>query len=250
MKIVVLIKRVPDTETKVKVGGDGFNLDPTGVNYIMNPYDEFAVEQALLLKEKAGTGEVIVLSVGSKDAVKEIRNALAMGADSGVLLEANAAFSDVAGVAGALAAKIKTINPDLILLGKQAVDDDNCAMGPWLAEKLDMPCATVVVKLDIDGKKVVAEREIEGGRERVEFSLPAVVACQKGLNTPRYASMKGIMMAKKKNVEEAPAALSPAKIKVTKMELPPARAEGKILGEGPDAVPALVAALRNEAKVI
>lgn len=250
MKIVVLIKRVPDTETKVKVAGDGVSLDPTGVNYIMNPYDEFAVEQALLIKEKAGSGEVIVLSVGTKDAVKEIRNALAMGADSGILLEANAAFSDVAAVADALAARIKGINPDLILLGKQAVDDDNCAMGPWLAEKLGLPCATVVVKLDIDGSKCVAEREIEGGRERVEFSLPAVVACQKGLNTPRYASMKGIMMAKKKEVLQEAAALGPSKITVAKFELPPARAEGRIVGEGPDAVPALVAALRDEAKVI
>lgn len=250
MKIVVLVKRVPDTETKVKVGADGTSLDPTGVNYIMNPYDEFAVEQALLLKEKAGTGEVIVISVGSKDAIKEVRNALAMGADSGVLLEASAPFSDVASVAGALAAQIAEIKPDLILMGKQAVDDDNNALGPWLAEKLSMPCATVVVKLDIADGKAVAEREIEGGRERVEFSLPAVVTCQKGLNTPRYASMKGIMMAKKKEVKEIPAALGTPKVRVSKMELPPPRADGRIVGEGPDAVGALVAALRDEAKVI
>jgi electron transfer flavoprotein beta subunit len=249
MKIVVLVKRVPDTETKVKVGADGLSLDPNGVNYILNPYDEFAVEEALLLKEKLG-GDVIALSVGSKEATKEIRTALAMGADSGILLEAAAPFSDVAGLANTLAAKLKELKPDLILLGKQAVDDDNTALGPYLAEKLDMPCVSVVVKLDINGTAATAEREIEGGREKVAFSLPAVVTCQKGLNTPRYASMKGIMMAKKKTVDEVATTLAPAKMKVAKFELPPPRADGKIVGEGPDAVPALVKALREEAKVI
>ena len=249
MKIVVLIKRVPDTETKVKIAGDGVSLDPAGVNYILNPYDEFAIEQALLFKEKLG-GDVIVLSAGGKDATKEMRTALAMGADSGTLLECAPVFGDIASVAAAFAAKIKAIAPDLVLLGKQAVDDDNAAFGPYLAELLDWPCCSVAVKLDIDGKNVVAEREIEGGREQVKFTLPAVVTCQKGLNTPRYASMKGIMMAKKKTIEETATALAPAKLTVAKMELPPPRPAGKIVGEGPDAVGALVAALRNEAKVI
>ncbi len=249
MKIVVLVKRVPDTETKVKVAPDGSSLDPTGVNYILNPYDEFAIEEALKLKEQFG-GDVTAVSLGTKDAVKEIRNALAMGADNGVLLEATPGFSDTASIAAAFAAKIKEIGPDLVLLGKQAVDDDNSALGPWLAELLGWPCASVVVKLTIDGGKGVAEREVEGGREQVEFALPAVVTCQKGLNTPRYASMKGIMMAKKKTVEESPAQLGEPLVKVAKMDLPPPRAEGRIIGQGPEAVGALIDALRNEAKVL
>jgi len=250
MKIVVLVKRVPDTETKVKVAGDGKTLDPTGVNYVLNPYDEFAIEEALQMKEKAGSGEVIILTLGSKDATKEMRTALAMGADSGVLLLADASFADTASVAGALAAKIKELAPDVVLMGKQAVDDDNTAMGPYLAQKLDWPCVTIAVKLEIADGKVTAEREIEGGREKIETSLPAVITCQKGLNTPRYASMKGIMMAKKKPIEEVSVELAAPKTRVIAMEMPPARAEGKIVGEGPDAVDALVKALKDEAKVI
>lgn len=250
MKIVVLVKRVPDTETKVKVGGDGKTLDPTGVNYVLNPYDEFAIEEALQIKEKAGDGEVIVLSVGSKDATKEMRTALAMGADSGVLLISDTSFADTSSVAAAIADKIKELSPDLVLLGKQAVDDDNTAMGPYLAQKLDWPCATIAVKLELGDGKATVEREIEGGREKVETALPAVITCQKGLNTPRYASMKGIMMAKKKKIDEVEVELSAPKLSVVSMEMPPARAEGKIVGEGPDAVDALISALKNEAKVI
>lgn len=249
MKIAVIVKRVPDTETKVKVGADGKGLDPAGVNFILNPYDEFAIEEALLLKEKHG-GDVIVLAVGSGDSTKEMRTALAMGADSGVLLKCDVEFDDIAGAVEPLAAKLRELAPDLILCGKQAVDDDTWALAPWLAEALELPCATVVVKLDIDGTSAVAEREIEGGRERVAFNLPAVVSCQKGLNTPRYASMKGIMMAKKKNIDEVDVTIGARPLAVTAMELPPARPEGKIVGEGPDAVDALINALRNEAKVI
>jgi len=249
MKIAVLVKRVPDTETKVKVGADGKSLDPAGVNFILNPYDEFAIEEGIKLKEKLG-GDVTVLSVGTTDATKEIRTALAMGADEGILLQVGAPFADAASVADVLAVKLKEMKPDLILLGKQAVDDDNAALAPYLAEKLGLPCATVAVALTIDGTKVLCEREIEGGREKVVLSLPAVVSCQKGLNTPRYASMKGIMAAKKKTIAEIPTQLGAPKAAVVKMELPPARAAGRIVGEGPDAVAALVTALKTEAKVI
>ncbi len=250
MKIVVLIKRVPDTETKVKFKEDQKSLDTTGVNFILNPYDEFAIEEALLLKEKHG-GEVIIVSVGNKDASKEIRTALAMGADSGILFETEVPFADVASLATGLAGKLQELGPDLILLGKQAVDDDNAALAPYLAEKLNLPSATVVVKLEVlDDNKLQLEREIEGGREEVSLQLPAVVSCQKGLNTPRYASMKGIMMAKKKKIEEVPIELGAPLVSVTKLELPQARPEGRILGEGVEAIPALVDALSNEAKVI
>ena len=250
MKIAVLVKRVPDTETKVKIGGDGLSIDPSGVNYALNPYDEFAIEEALKIKEAAGAGEVIVLSVGGAEATKEMRKALAMGADSGVLLKADTAFSDTASIAAALAAKLGEISPDLILCGKQAVDDDNSALPQYLAEKLSMPCASVCVKLEVADGKAKAEREIEGGREVVEMALPAVISCQKGLNEPRPASMKGIMMAKKKPIEEFDVTLDAPKTVVKVMEMPAARPEGKIVGEGPDAVDALITALRDEAKVL
>ena len=249
MKIVVLVKRVPDTETKVNVGADGVSLEPSGVNYILNPYDEFAIEEAIVLKEK-NEGETIALSVGSKDSTKELRTALAMGIDSGVLLEADTNFSDASSLASAIATKLKEIGPDIVLMGKQAVDDDNSALGQYLAEKLEMPCVSVTVALEINDGKGVAERQVEGGREKIEFSLPAVVTCQKGLNTPRYASMKGIMMAKKKKIEESAVTLDAPKTKVTALELPPPRPDGRIVGEGPEAVGALIEALQTEAKVL
>ena len=254
MKIAVCLKPVPATDTRVKIDASGKRLDPAGVSMVINPYDEFALEEALKLKEAAGSGEVVLVTVGPQSFTATIRNGLAMGADSAVLLTADAGL-DALQVARALAAEIKDKGYDLILCGKQAVDDDASQVAPMLAELLSLPCATVVAQLKLDGPvapgtKAHAHREIEGGVEEVEFALPAVVAAQKGLNEPRYPSLKGIMAAKKKTVEERPAQSGDATTEVLSLSLPPARSSGRIVGEGAAAVPELVRVLREEAKVI
>ncbi len=252
MKIAVCIKRVPDTETRVKIGGDGASIDEAGVKFILNPYDEFAVEEALQRKEKAGAGEVVVLSLGADAAQETMRTALAMGCDRGVLLQANPIPADGLAVAKAIAAELKDGGFDLILFGKMAVDDYNHQVGPMVAELLGMPCVTSVAHLELQGGggAGTAEREVEGGMEVVGFTLPAVLTCEKGLNTPRYPALKGIMAAKKKPIEVKPAQLGAARIAVKALALPPERKEGRIVGEGPDAVPELLRLLREEAKVL
>jgi electron transfer flavoprotein beta subunit len=248
MKIAVCVNHVPDTAAKIKIGADGKTIDPAGVQYIINPYDEFAVEEALKVKEKTG-GEVIAISVGS-DANKEtIRKALAMGADSGILLKSEG-FKDSVSIARALAEEIKSQDCRLIFMGKQSVDYDDGIVGQLTASMLQYNCVTVVVDLKIDGEKITAEREIEGGREVVETSLPAVITAQKGLNEPRYASLKGIMAAKKKTIEEKPAAEGSVSSEVVKMIKPEAKPAGRIVGTDVSAVPELVRLLREEAKVI
>ncbi len=250
MKIAVCIKRVPDTETRIRIGGDGVSIDEAGVKFIVNPYDEFAIEEALQRKEKAGGGEVVVIAVGPDAAQETIRGALAMGADRGVLLRAERIPADALAVAKALAAELKDGSYDLVLFGKMAVDDYHHGVGPMVAELLGLPCVTAISKLEIDGGKGVAEREIEGGVEVVEFALPAVLTAEKGLNTPRYPALKGIMAAKKKPIETRPASLGETRVAVTALGLPPDRKAGRIVGEGPDAVPELVRLLRTEAKVL
>jgi electron transfer flavoprotein beta subunit len=250
VKIAVCIKRVPDTETRVRVGADGVSIDESGVKFILNPYDEYGIEEALQRREKAGGGEVVVIALGPDAAQETIRSALAMGADRGVLLKADKIPPDALAVAKALAAELKDGGYDLVLFGKVAVDDSNHAVGPMVAGLLGLPCVTAIAKLELEGNKGVAEREIEGGVEVVEFTLPAVLTAEKGLNTPRYPALKGIMAAKKKPVEIKPAALGEARVTVTSLDLPPERKAGRILGEGPDVVPELVRLLRTEAKVL
>jgi electron transfer flavoprotein beta subunit len=248
MKIAVCVSHVPDTETKVKVGSDGKTIDPAGVNYVLNPYDEFGVEEALKIREKDG-GEVVAISLGG-DANKEtLRKALAMGADKAVLLKDDGERDSYA-VAKSIAEYLKSYEPDLILVGKQSIDYDNLQVGGLIAEFLDLPSVSVVVKLEIAGGKITAEREIEGAHEHVEVTLPCVVAAQRGLNEPRYPSLKGIMQAKKKPIEELDAAPVESRVKVLAMKKPPEKQPGKIVGEGTDAVPELVRLLREEAKVI
>jgi len=250
MKIAVCVSHVPDTATKVKIGQDGKSIDQNGVTYIINPYDEFAVEEALKTKEKiGGDTEVIVLSVGSEKSKETIRKALAMGADKGILLKNENEFESF-GVAKALSTEIKNLGCDLVFCGKQSVDYDNTITGQLIAEMLGYSCITVVVKLDIDGNKIKAETEIEGGREVVESELPAVITTQKGLNEPRYASLKGIMAAKKKVIEEKPVKSSEKMIEVLKMNLPAPKQAGRIVGTDSSAVPELVKLLHEEAKVI
>lgn len=246
---LVCIKQVPDTETRVKVAADGRSLDPAGVTWVLNPYDEFAVEGALRVREKLGAGEVVVVSLGGPGVQTTLRNALAMGADRAIHLKTDAAL-DALSVSRALAVVARELSPGLVWFGKQAVDDDAAQVGPMTAELLGLPCATVAAAFELDGATVRVEREIEGGREVVEMPTPCVVTADKGLNEPRYASLKGIMAAKKKTIEERATDPGEPAVEVLALELPPARAAGRIVGEGVAAVNELVRILRDEAKVL
>jgi electron transfer flavoprotein beta subunit len=262
--ILVCMKQVPDTETKIVINPQGTGIVTDGIKYVMNPYDEFAVEEALRIKEKVG-GTVTIVCMGPQRSTEAIRTALAMGADKGVHLN-DAAFegSDSYCTAKALATAIKPLSYGIILAGKQAVDEDNAQVFAALAEMLGISHVSIVTKLDIaaDGKSAVAQREVEGGaKEMIQVSLPAVIACQKGLNEPRYASLPGIMKAKKKPldvVDLAKSGLSAdavgakgAKLKNRKYALPPEREAGKVLEGEPEEVAAkVVKLLREEAKII
>lgn len=249
MKIAVLLKRVPDTTAKIVIGGDKTSIDEAGIKFVPNPYDEFALEAAIALKEAAGAGETVVYTLGGDAAQETLRSALAMGIDRAVLLQ-GAGSPDALAVAQALAAELKSGGFDLILCGKMAVDDYNHAVGPMVAELLSLPCISAASRLAVANGALEAEREVEGGVEEVSCSLPAVITCEKGLNNPRLPSLKGIMAAKKKPLETKPAALGTAQFRVLSLELPAERQAGKIVGEGPDAVPVLLELLRSEAKVI
>ncbi len=247
---VVCIKQVADTETRVKPAADGRSLDPGGVTWILNPYDEFAVEGALRLKEQDGAGEVVAITLGPAGAAAALRTVLAMGADRAIHLRHDGPAPDSLAVARALADAIRALDPALTWLGKQAVDDDQAAVGPMLAELLGHPCATAISTLERTGETLRVSREIEGGREVIELSLPAVLTTDKGLNEPRYASLKGIMAAKKKPLEEQAVTPAAAAVEVLSLQLPPARGAGRIVGSGVQAVPELIRVLREEAKVI
>ena len=248
MKFVVCVNHVPDTETKVKIGADGKTIDRAGVNFILNPYDEFAIEAALKMKEKFG-GETYVVTLGG-DAHKEtLRKSLAMGIDKAVYLKDDAVRDSYA-VAFALADELKKMAPDAVFFGKQSIDYYGEQVPGLVAEMMGLPSISVVVKLDVQDKKVVCEREIEGGHEVVEGSLPIVISAQKGLNEPRYPSLKGIMSAKTKPIEEHPAAACASKVEVLSMTKPAAKQAGKIVGTDASAVPELVRLLHEEAKVI
>jgi len=250
VKLAVCVKRVPDSEARIKIAPDGKGIEESGVKFVLNPYDEYAVEEALKLKEAAGSGEVVVVSVGPDSAQETIRTALAMGADRGVLLKSGPLPLDPLPVAQALAAELKDGGYELVLFGKVAIDDSSHAVGVMVAELLGLPCVSAVAHLTVADGKGHGEREIEGGVEVVEFALPAVVTADKGLNEPRYPALRGIMMAKKKPLEVKEAALAAGGLEVVSLAYPPERKAGRIVGEGPDAVPALVDALKNEAKVL
>lgn len=249
MKIIVGVSLVPDSTTKVKIGADNKSIDEAGVSYILNPYDEFAVEEALQLKEKNG-GEVIAVSYGTDKAKEAIKKAFQMGAEKGVLIKSPSAEFDTYTAARNLADYIKGQNPDLVLFGKTSIDFDGLSVPAMVAEMIDYPCINVVVKLDINGNEITAEREIEGGKEIVVSTLPAVIGTQKGINNPRYPNLKSIMASKSKPVEEAAPTYSGNKYEVTDMKLPAAKAAGKIFTNGAADAAEVVRLLREEAKVI
>jgi len=258
MKIVVCVKYVPDTAIKVKIAPDGKTVNLSDITYVVNPYDEFAVEEALRIKEKSGA-EILVLSAGGEKAAAGLRTCLAMGADSAILVQHESLENADSFAIGTVLARVcGELKPDLILFGKSAIGVDNGQVPSVVAELLGMPQTSVIVKLEILDGRFRAEREIEGGREIVEGSLPAVFTAQKDLNTPRYASLKGIMAAKKKTINIrgletlgiAAEELQP-KLAVEEVILPPARPPGRILtGDISQTVPELVRLLHEEAKII
>ncbi len=252
MDIVVCVKRVPSTETRVKVGAGGRSIDPAGVQFELNPYDEFAVEEALRLKEASGGGTVTLLSLGPAETQKALRNELARGADKAVLLkDEKLEERDASSIATVLAEQIKKLPHELVLMGKQAVDRDNGHVGTMVATMLGYACVNEVVKVELTGKTLHCEREIEGGaREVVEAKLPAVLTAQKGLNDPRYVKLPGIMAAKKKPLEELDAPASEPRIAVLEMTLPEPRKAGRFIGKGKESVGELLTKLRDEAKVL
>ncbi|WP_257308287.1 electron transfer flavoprotein subunit beta/FixA family protein [Geothrix fuzhouensis] len=248
MKILVALKQVPDTETRIKVAADGKSLDPADVKWITSPYDEYALEEAIRIKEGKGA-EVVALSVGGDTAKEVLKNALALGADTAVLLKGDGQ-GDAFAVAQMIATYAKDKGFDLILCGNKGLGGDNAAMGPMLAELLGVAQANVVVKLELGEGTFKAEREVEGGSEIVEGALPAVITAQKGLNEPRYASLKGIMAAKKKTIEELDAAAVTSGAHVSALTLPPERPAGRLLpGDAAGQAQALLQALKDEAKV-
>ena len=249
MKIIVCLKQVPDTEASIKIGADQTSIAEESIKFVMNPYDEFAVEEAIKMKEAGKAESITAISIGPDRAKEALKSALAMGVDEALLLKTDNKGIDSLAVAKALSQKIKEIGFDFILMGKEAIDDGNSQTGPMLAELLDIPCITTVTKLDVSDK-VVAEREVEGGVQVLETSLPCIITCQKGLNEPRYPSIRGVMMAKKKQIPEENIESGDSVVNVISFTYPPARSGGKLVGEGVDAVPELVRLLREEAKVI
>ncbi len=248
MKVAVCVNHVPDTETKIKVAADNVGIDRTGVNFMLSPYDEFAIEEGLRIREKTG-GDVTVLSLGGDSHKETLRKALAMGVDRAVLLRDDA-VRDSFGVAHGLAEELRAMTPDIVLFGKQSIDYDGSQVGTMAAELLGLPSVAVVVKLELRDGAALCEREIEGGHEVVETRLPAVFMAQKGLNEPRYPSLKGIMAAKTKPIAEKPAAAAPARVETIRMRKPPAKNAGKIVGADKSAIPELIRLLHEEAKVI
>ncbi len=250
MKILVTIKSVPNPDEKVKLKGDGSGVVLDGVKMVVNPFCEIAVEEALRIKEKRG-GETVVVTVGPKETEQQVRTALAMGADRAVLVEASAGLDSLA-VAKVLSRVVSAEKPDLVIMGKQSVDDDANQAGQILAALLDWPQATFASKMELyeDGKKVAVTREIDGGLETIEVTLPAVVTADLRLNEPRYASLPGIMKAKKKEVKVEPVASlgveTTPKVKVLSYSAPKQRQGGGKVTDVAD----LVAKLKNEAKVL
>jgi electron transfer flavoprotein beta subunit len=252
MNIIVYIKQTFDTEAKIALDGSG-KIDANGVNLIINPYDEFAIEEGLRLKEKLG-GEVTVVSLGGARAQEAIRTALAMGVDKGVLVSVE--NSDEYTNAEILAKAVSQMPYDIILAGRIAIDDGASQIAVRLAESLNIPSISSILKLDVAGTQVTATREIDGGTEVIEVALPVVVTAQKGLNEPRYPSVAGIMKAKKKPLKTMTLAdlgigdMAP-KMNVDKYTLPTARQAGRTIpGEAAQAAVELARLLHEEAKVV
>ncbi|MBV8138256.1 MAG: electron transfer flavoprotein subunit beta/FixA family protein [Deltaproteobacteria bacterium] len=248
MKILVPIKRVPDPATTIRVLPDGSGIATDNVKWVINPFDEIAIEEALRIKEKQ-SGEVVLVTVGQTAWQEQLRTGLAMGADRAILVKNDGALDSLA-IARILAKVVSDEKPELVLLGKQAIDDDSNQVGQMLAEMLGWPQATFASKVEFADQKVTVTREVDGGLETISFNLPAVITTDLRLNEPRYASLPGIMKARKKELKELPAESLgvdlAAKLKVKTLAAPPKRQAGKKVGS----VQELVQVLHTEAKVI
>lgn len=248
MNVICCLARVPDTASRIRIAADARSPDLSGAQFVINPFDEFALEEAVRFKEARG-GEVTVIHVGAADFQKDLRQCLAKGADKAIQVIPEGPLGPQ-GIARLLADQIRPLLPAVVFCGKQAVDGDVGAAGSMLAGLLGLPVLTKASTFKADGDRITITREVEGGVETVSAPLPCVVTAEKGLNEPRRAGLKEIMGAKNKPLQTVKAAAPPPKLDVLKLELPPDRPPGRILGEGPAAVPKLVDALRNEARVL
>ena len=262
MDLVVCVKQVPSSEARITIAADGRSIDRTNVEMVVNPYDEYAIEEGLRTREKFG-GTLTVVSLGPAKAEEALRTCLALGADRALIAkEESLQDGDFIGTARVLAEAIRPLKPDLVLCGKVSIDVENNGVGIALAEMLGLPHVSVVSKIEWkDERHLTAHREIEGSTEVVEVELPVLLTANKGLNEPRYPSLPGIMKAKKKPIEEVtgatigcdPAVVGSAgsRLRLTRLEPPPARAAGKILsGEARESALAVLKALREERKLL
>ncbi len=247
MNILVAVSRVPDTTTKILVGSDGKFIDTNNVKFILNPYDEYALEEAIRLKEKNG-GKVIAITVGPATAQDILRNALAVGADEAVHIKSEQNF-DSFFVASQIAEYASKMKPDIIFMGKQSIDFDSLQVPSILSDILDLPLATIVTKLNYEGNMVKAEREIEGGKEVLSLQMPCIISAQKGLNEPRYPKLPDIMKAKKKPIEEIDAPNYENNIEIIGMELPSRSRLNKIVGDTDEDIKEIVRMLHEDAKI-
>ena len=249
MKILVPVKRVPDPATTIRVLPDGSGIATDNVKWVINPFDEIAIEEALRIKEKQGSGEVVLISVGQQPWQEQLRTGLAMGADRAILVK-NDSPLDTLAIARIIAKVAANEKPELVIIGKQAIDDDSNQVGQMIAEILGWPQATFASKIELAGEKCTVIREVDGGLETIAFALPAVITTDLRLNEPRYASLPGIMKARKKPLNEIAAdslgvELAP-KLKIKTLKAPEKRQAGRKVGS----VQELVQVLHTEAKVI
>ncbi|MGE4620138.1 MAG: electron transfer flavoprotein subunit beta/FixA family protein [Planctomycetota bacterium] len=249
MKIAVCMKRVPDTATRLTFAPDGQSVDTSEVQWVISPYDEYAIEEALRLRERAGQGSVTVITIGPDGASKELRQALGMGADDGVLASCEDSLDPIQ-TARALAAILAEREDDIILFGKQSVDSQGAQVGALVARLLERPFINDIAAIEVNDGQFRIERDVEGGRETLEGPLPVVVGADKSLNEPRYPKLKDIMQAKKKPIENTTAQTGEAALQLIAITPPPPRPEGRIVGEGPEAVEELIRLLREEAKAL
>ena len=248
MNILVCISQVPDTTAKIQVSGDGKSIEKTGVKFILNPYDEFAIEEGLRLRERFG-GTVTALTVGPETSKEILRTALAMGVDKAGIVKTDDIL-DSYNVAENIAGYAKSISPDLVIFGRQSIDFDSSGMAPMVAEMLDLPSISVVSSWNIENNAITAERDIEGGKEVLTCSVPCVISAQKGLNDPRYPKLPDIMKAKSKPIEEIASCHGSALVSLTSMALPSSKRVGMIVGDSEAEIASVVTALHEQAKVI
>jgi len=249
VKILVPVKRVPDPATTIRVLADGSGIATDNVKWVINPFDEIAIEEALRIKEKQGEGEVILISIGQQTWQEQLRTGLAMGADRAILVRTETSLDTLA-IARVIAKIASDEKPGIVMIGKQAIDDDSNQVGQMIAEMLGWPQATFASKIEIVGEKCTVVREADGGLETIAFPLPAVITADLRLNEPRYASLPGIMKARKKPLADIAADslgvdLAP-KLKIKTLKAPAKRQAGRKVGS----VDELVEVLHTEAKVI